>query len=68
MRREFVEESIEHYREIINDYNEIIAENEKKLADPNTNQVQREVFEALNDACKKERKRCQKAIERLLNE
>ena len=68
MRREFVKKSIEHYREIINDYNEMIAENEKKLADPNTNESQRKALEMLNDVCKKEKKKCQKAIERLLSE
>ena len=68
MRKEFIKESIEHYRELINDYNEMIAENKKQMVKPGISQSKRNVFKTLVEASEKEKRECQKAIERLLDE
>lgn len=68
MRKEFIKESIKHYRELINDYNEMIAENKKQMVKPSISQSKRNTFKTLVEASEKEKRECQKAIERLLNE
>ena len=68
MRKEFIKESIEHYRELIDDYNEMIAKNKRQMVKPGISKEKRYAYRLLIEASEKEKRECQKAIERLLNE
>lgn len=63
-----VTESIEHYRELIDDYNKMIAENKRKWMNPNISDKKRHAYKMLIEIMEAEKRNCQKAVERLLNE
>lgn len=68
MRKEFIKESIEHYRELISDYNKMIADNKRRMVKPGISQSKRNAFKTLVEVSEKEKRECEQAIERLLNE
>lgn len=63
-----VNESLEHYRELIDNYNQIIAKNKKQMEKPGISQSKRDAFKMLIENAEKEKRKCQKDIERLLSE
>lgn len=65
LSKEFILDSIEHYEEIISDYKDIIAKNEKILKSDCSDR-RKEAAQVLIDISKGEIKVCQKEIRRLL--
>lgn len=68
MEKEFIKESIEHYRELIDDFDETITKNKKQMVKPGISKEKRHALSLLIAASEKEKRECQKAIRRLLDE
>ena len=67
MEKEFIKESIEHYRELIDDFNEMIAKNKKQMVKPDVSKEKRHAYKLLIESSEKEKWECQQAIKRLLD-
>lgn len=68
LSKEMAVESIEHYRELVDNFEKLSVENKKQMVDPRTSESKRHAYKILVEVCEKEKRECQKAIKRLLNE
>lgn len=61
-------DSLEHYRKLIGEYDQIIQKNEELLARPDLSESKKNAIESLMKISEREKRKCQQAIERLLTE
>lgn len=67
-RRKIILESIANYKQIIQSYQEMLNDNEKKIKDPKISQKKKELYQRLNEVIKQKIGECEREIERLINE
>lgn len=68
MNKQLILECIEGYEQDIEDYREMLAENEKRISAPSCSKKRKDAFEALNQVIRQEIAKCQGQIKRLISE